>query len=203
MTTFLVNRRARYVSCYDDEGNIDSLPLDVEQYISDGRFQHGDVISFDDYRDEETFIVYKNDEGRLIWSRNSDPYMAGYLHIPEEITRTFQDATSHYRDVIKAVPSMTLRLNSRDTLLVDLWGKIPCSVQFEVWCEDGQLTDLHLKQRGEWFTLGSVEKLTRDSIKKYLSNNDMSNIIIMSNNDMSNNDMSNGMGGSINSQMTG
>jgi hypothetical protein len=93
------NKKAKYI-IYGDYDNfpenlnhISQLENEFKNEIKDYNF--GDLISFSQYRDSNTYIIGKN--GKLI----SNPMYndAGYLSIPFEITQYLTDAYKKYEDI--------------------------------------------------------------------------------------------------------
>lgn len=80
------------------------------------KYNFGDLLSFNEYRDTDTMIIGKN--GKLV--RNPDYSDSGYLTIPYEITQYLNDATNKYRDV--EVNCIDLRHD--DKFIKDNIGKV-------------------------------------------------------------------------------
>lgn len=80
-----VNEKARYVRLYELGLKYPTSDEEKQEILSDPDFQlkHGDVVSFSDYRDTGTCIVYRQKDGKLTLVGNPDDRSAGYLTIPK------------------------------------------------------------------------------------------------------------------------
>ena len=82
-----------------DYGGFDYNNIDNLKHISElknllvslkkTQYKYGDLIRFDEFRDNKTYIIGEN--GKLV-KKGCD----GYLYIPREITKNFDDATNFY-----------------------------------------------------------------------------------------------------------
>lgn len=87
------------------------------------KYNFGDLLSFNEYRDTDTMIIGKN--GKLV--RNPDYSGSGYLTIPYEITQYLNDATNKYKDV--EVNCIDLRHD--DKFIKENIGEVPDSWNFK------------------------------------------------------------------------
>ena len=132
------NQKAQYV--YYCEEYLEEEEKEKIKNISDlsdhvTHYKYGDLVSFSDYRDTETFIIGK--KGKLI--PNPDNASAGYLSIPYQITQYLDDAVSMYGHSDLSVNDIDLRYN--DKFILDNINTKKCKILKKwnwklSWCVD-------------------------------------------------------------------
>ena len=130
--------KAQYV--YYCEEYLEEEEKDKIKNISDlsdhvTHYKYGDLVSFSDYRDTETYIIGK--KGKLI--PNPDNASAGYLSIPYQITQYLDDAVSMYGHSDLSVNDIDLRYN--DKFILDKINTKKCKILKKwnwklSWCVD-------------------------------------------------------------------
>lgn len=99
--------KAQYIYYVNDNIKFDNFSkfknvTDLFKFINkEYEYKYGDLVSFSEYRDTETYIIGK--EGKLI--KNPDYSAAGYLTIPYEITKYLDDAFGKYSELLEDFPS--------------------------------------------------------------------------------------------------
>lgn len=103
----------------EDFGGFNYENIDNLKHISDiknlleslnkTQYKYGDLIRFDEFRDNKTYIIGEN--GKLVKNFGCD----GYLYIPREITKNFDNATKIYPEDVFFYEIMELRY---DDLLI-------------------------------------------------------------------------------------
>ena len=73
---------ARYVRLYELRLNCPTSEEEEQALLSEYQLKHGDVVSFSDYRDTSSYIVFRQKDGKLTLLGNPDDQSAGYLTIP-------------------------------------------------------------------------------------------------------------------------
>ena len=74
---------ARYVKLYQLGLEYPTSEAEEQALLSKYQLKHGDVVSFNDYRDTSSYIVFRRKDGKLILLSNPDDRSAGYLTIPK------------------------------------------------------------------------------------------------------------------------
>jgi hypothetical protein len=93
---------------------------DSEDGISGTHLKSGDIVNFGDYRYVNAWLFGK--DGLLVG--NPDLSGSGYLTIPLEITKEFDNAMAHYAKVIDAIgEDITMVLRPDDGWVVETFGK--------------------------------------------------------------------------------
>ena len=108
----------------EDYGGFKYESIDNLKHISDiknlleilnkTQYKYGDLLRFDEFRDDKTYII--GEHGKLLKNLGYD----GYLFIPREITKIFDDATKIYPQDIFLYQVMELRYN--DLLIRNLFN---------------------------------------------------------------------------------
>lgn len=113
------------------------------------KYNFGDLLSFDQYRDIDTKIIGKN--GVLV--SNPDYSGSGYLTIPFEITQYLDDATNKYKDI--DVSCIDLRHD--DKFIKENIGEIPKSWNFKFTKTDDDIISVEFpNRRVNDFEIGST-----------------------------------------------
>jgi len=91
---------AYYCEADIDSSNIENIyqlneELKNKKYEQVKDYNFGDLVSFSEYRNTNTFIIGK--DGNFV--RNPDYGGSGYLTIPYEITQYFNDSFSKYSEI--------------------------------------------------------------------------------------------------------
>ena len=90
---------------YEDIDNLNHIS-DIKillDKLNKTKYKYGDLLRFDDFRDNKTYIIGEN--GKLVKNLGCD----GYLFIPREITKNFNDATTVYPEDVFFYEIMELR----------------------------------------------------------------------------------------------
>jgi hypothetical protein len=151
----------------EDYGGFKYETIDNLKHISDiknllnklnkTQYKYGDLLRFDEFRDNKTYIIGEN--GKLIKNLGCD----GYLFIPREITKNFDNATKIYPPDVFFYEIMELRYN--DLLIRNLFN-----------CDKKELDVLYKKYNFEftYFRISNIIKIevnnnlnTYDLDKKY------------------------------------
>ena len=136
-------RVAKYLELYDLE--CPTTQADKEALITEHGLSHGDVVSFDDYRDIDSYIVFCKEDGTVTLVRNPDDSAAGYLTIPEEVLASIHDSVTFYQDVLLSTyGSLILNLSSQDKFIVDRLGQVPNDWKFSLEFVDGEVYNLSI-----------------------------------------------------------
>ena len=77
------NTVARYVQLYELGLKCPASEAEEQELSSEYQLKHGDVVSFSDYRDTSSYIVFRREDGKLTLLDNPDDRQAGYLTIPK------------------------------------------------------------------------------------------------------------------------
>jgi hypothetical protein len=179
-------RAARYLELYDTSSP--TSEAEVQALVAKYDLKHGDVLSFDEYRDVESQIAVLRDDGRITLIPNPDDSGSGYLTIPKEVlANAVSDALDLYRIVIKESDvgqngSINFNLSPQDKFVVDRLGHVPCDWLFDLTLLAGELAEFSIKVPGfEWdtFDLQSGVPITRELIEeRYLSGSPLVSIYV-------------------------
>lgn len=136
-------RTARYLELYDTSSPTNEA--EVQALVAKYDLKHGDVLSFDEYRDVESQIVFCQDDGKITLIPNPDVSDAGYLTIPREVLINVDDALDLYRVVINNSKAgwgrINLCLSPQDKFVVDRLGQVPSDWYFDLVFLEGELDD--------------------------------------------------------------
>ena len=76
--------RARYLEMYAlGLTECPTSDAEVQALVSEYNLKHGDVVNFNDYRDTDSHIVFRQKDGKLTLLANPDDRGSGYLTIPK------------------------------------------------------------------------------------------------------------------------
>eukprot|EP01069_Polyplicarium_translucidae_P008113 Polyplicarium_translucidae@DN3187_c0_g1_i1.p1 len=143
-------------------------PSEPVEFLRKNAFRHGDVVSFDDYRDSDSYIVTEKDGG-LGWIKNVDDLDSDFLTIPASITRFEKDAVYLYSKIC-AKRHVTLHLSAEDNFVIKNLGKVPKNWDFTLYYEDGKLQQAHVwTPEKQWNDLGDPTKLSPESVAKFIA----------------------------------
>ena len=175
-------RAARYLELYDT--NSPTNEAEVQALVAKYDLKHGDVLSFDEYRDVESQIAVSRDDGSITLIPNPDDSGSGYLTIPKEVLANVSDALDLYRVVIKEsdvgqTGSINFNLSPQDKFVVDRLGQVPSDWLFDLVLITGEVTDFSIKIPGfEWDTF-DLNSLTRELVEeRYLSGSPLVSIYV-------------------------
>ena len=84
-TAIADGRVAKYLELYIYDLKCPTSEKDVKALVAEYDLKHGDVVSFNEYRDIDSHIVFSQDCGRVTLIPNPDDCGAGYLTIPKEV----------------------------------------------------------------------------------------------------------------------
>ena len=159
------DRKARYLALYDRE--CPTSKADIEALVTEHQLCHGDVVAFNDYRDIDSHIVYRQEDGTMTLLPNPDYAAAGYLTIPKEVLANVHDAVSFYGDVItEDSPSVILPLSPHDKFVVDRLGQVPDDWEFTVEFDWGELESFDVKVPGHEWESFDPSTVNRETIDK-------------------------------------
>ena len=167
-------RAARYLELYDLE--CPTNEVEMKALASQYGLKHGDIVSFDDYRDIDSYFAVSQDDGTITLIRNPDDSCSGYLTVPKEVLASVNDALDLYRDVVSEsedVPARTINmtLSPHDKFVTDRFGhEVPADFLFDVAINDGEVTDIDIQAPGcQWDSYES-DSITRELFEqRYLS----------------------------------
>ena len=115
---------------FDYEFDIDEIidkiksMKDLKKYnLYDGPYEFGDIVRLSEYRDTETFFV--GEKGELIG--NPDNSGSGYLTVPFEITKHFDDAIKKFEIDYLEINDIELKYN--DKLILDKINTKNCKIK--------------------------------------------------------------------------
>ena len=74
---------AVYLELYEFGLECPTSDAEVQALVSEYNLKHGDVVNFGDYRDTDSHIVFRQEDGKLTLIANPDARSAGYLTIPK------------------------------------------------------------------------------------------------------------------------
>ena len=74
---------AVYLELYEFGLECPTSDAEVQALVSEYNLKHGDVVNFGDYRDTNSHIVFRQEDGKLTLIANPDDRSAGYLTIPK------------------------------------------------------------------------------------------------------------------------
>ena len=172
-------RVAKYLELYDLE--CPTTQADQEALIVEHGLSHGDVVSFDDYRDIDSYIVLCKKDGTVTLVRNPDDSAAGYLTIPEEVLVSIHDSVTFYQNVLaRTYGSLILNLSHQDKFIVDRLGHLTNDWKFSLEFVDGEVFDFSLKAPGyeTWDSFDS-NAVSRELIeKRYLSGSPLTTVYV-------------------------
>ena len=149
-------RAARYLELYDT--NCPTNEAEVQALAAKYDLKHGDVVSFDEYRDVESQIAVCRDDGTIALVPNPDDSCSGYLTIPREVLVNVSDALDLYRVVItdsKAgyLGRINFNLSPQDKFIVDRLGQVPSDWYFDLQLQDGRVDELAI-YTNPWISMG-------------------------------------------------
>jgi len=173
-------RVAKYLELYIYDLKCPTSEKDVKALVAEYDLKHGDVVSFNDYRDTDSHIVFSQDGGRVTLIPNPDDRGAGYLTIPKEVLANVRDAVNLYKDFIHdEQPAFNLHLSPQDTFVVDRIGHVPSDWEFNVTWDWGSLNSFGIKVPGyEWDEL-NPSTVSRQAIEeRYLSGSPLVSIYV-------------------------
>ena len=166
-------RAARYLELYGTDNPTNEA--EVQALVVKYDLKHGDVVSFDEYRDVESQIAVCRDDGTITLIPNPDDSGSGYLTIPKEVLANVSNALDLYRVVINETDagqtgSINLNLSPQDKFVVDRLGHVPSDWSFDLVLIEGEMTDFSIKIPGfEWDTF-DPDSITRELVEeRYLS----------------------------------
>jgi len=115
---------------FDYEFDIDEIidkiksMKDLKKYnLYDGPYEFGDIVRLNEYRDTGTFFV--GEKGELI--ENPDNSGSGYLTVPLEITKHFDDAIKKFEIDYLEINDIELKYN--DKLILDKINTKNCKIK--------------------------------------------------------------------------
>lgn len=170
-------RVAKYLELYDLE--CPTTQADKEALIVEHGLSHGDVVSFDDYRDIDSYIVLCKEDGTVTLVRNPDDSAAGYLTIPEEVLASIHDSVTFYQDVlVSTYGSLILNLSPQDKFIVDHLGQVPNDWKFSLEFVDGEVYNLSINVPGyETWESFDPNDVSRELIeKRYFSGSPLTTV---------------------------
>lgn len=94
----MAQMKAEYHECYMKDHMDNNILMSVNKIEKKFKikFKHGDVVNIGQYRDVYSYIVYEDEEDRLLIP-NPDYSDSGHLTIPLKITEKLEDALSYYK----------------------------------------------------------------------------------------------------------
>ena len=117
------------------------------EFIEKYNFTHGDVLRFSDYRDSETYLLVRDEDGTFHFILNPDDQGAAYLTIPWRVTKHVKDCLTKFALAIKSSASTIIRMPPWDkTIKEKLQGddKLPDEWRFEAIFSFGEFEELYL-----------------------------------------------------------
>ena len=171
-------RIAKYLELYDLE--CPTTQADKETLIVEHGLSHGDVVSFDDYRDIDSYIVLCKEDETVTLVLNPDDSEAGYLTIPEEVLASIHDSVTFYQDVlVSTYGSLILNLSPQDKFIVDRLGQVPNDWKFSLEFVDGEMYILSIDVPGyETWESFDPNAVSRELIEKHLSGSPLTTVYV-------------------------
>lgn len=177
-------RAARYLELYDTA--IPTNEAEVQALIAKHDLKHGDVLSFNEYRDVESQIAVLRDNGSITLIPNPDDSGSGYLTIPIEVLANVSDALDLYRVVIKEsdvgqTGSINFNLSPQDKFVVDHLGHVPSDWLFDLQLIMGEVAEFSIKIPGfEWDTFDINSDVINHELieERYLSGSPLVSIYV-------------------------
>lgn len=162
-------RAARYLELYDT--NCPTNEAEVQALAAKYALKHGDVVSFDEYRDVESQIAVCRDDGTIALVPNPDDSCSGYLTIPREVLVNVSDALDLYRVVItdsKAgyLGRINFNLSPQDKFIVDRLGQVPSDWYFDLSLQDGRVDELAIQIPGFQWENFDPDSVTREAVEE-------------------------------------